>query len=264
MLSRPASPIIAQVPSAARSLADGAVRSWANLPSDNRCCGARTLACCAGSAAISTISNSPISSMPPSCAHRMPMPTSAASTPARRDKCPASTPCSPARIMPRTRSARCPRWRRTRNATAVRCICRRGRRSPSIASCMWVIRSRWWSPTRSIAPVMRPKPSRSITRRDRPWCPRAQLSSQAHRSSTATARTTRPISTRPATRPRPMRRLRPRRMWSSSASSSTGSPPIRSSRAASPASMTQAPGATRCIAAFSGPGCSATTSPAPR
>src|SRR5580698_4262024 len=50
---------------------------------------------------------------------------------------------------------------------------------PSMASCMWVIRSRWWSPTRSIAPVTRPKPSRSITRRGRPWCPRAQLSSQA-------------------------------------------------------------------------------------
>ena len=73
------------------------------------------------------------------------------------DKCPASTPCSPARIMPRTRSARCRRWRRTRNATAARCICRRGRRSPSIASCMSAIRSRWWSPTRLILLATPPK-----------------------------------------------------------------------------------------------------------
>ena len=57
---------------------------------------------------------------------------------------------------------------------------------------------------------------------------------------------------------------RPPRMWSSSALSSIASPPIRSSRAASPAYTMPVPAATRCIAASSGRGCSATTSPGPR
>ena len=94
--------------------------------------------------------------------------TGAALTDARR-------PCRADRrgLSPRTRSARCRRWRRTRSATAARCICRRGRRSPSIASCMSAIRSRWWSPTRSISPATPPSASRSITRRGRPWCRRA-------------------------------------------------------------------------------------------
>ena len=89
-------------------------------------------------------------------------------------------------------------------------------------------------------------------------------SSRARRSSTTIARTTRPISTRPATRPRPTRPSPAPPMWSSSASSSTASPPTRSSRAASPANTTPAPAATRCIAASSGRGCSATPSPRPR
>ena len=55
-----------------------------NLPSDNRCYDARIRACCRGVAAFSTISNSPISSMRLSCAHHMAMPTSPASTRARR------------------------------------------------------------------------------------------------------------------------------------------------------------------------------------
>ena len=89
-------------------------------------------------------------------------------------------------------------------------------------------------------------------------------SSPARRSSTTIARTTRRISTRPATRPRPTPPSPAPPTWSSSASSSTASPPTRSSRAASPANTTPAPAATRCIAASSGRGCSATPSPRPR
>ena len=84
-----------------------------------------------------------------------------------------------------------------------RCTCRIGRRSPSTASCMSAIRSRSWSPTRSIWPATPPSASRSTMRRAPPWCRRARRSSPARRSSTTIARTTRPISTRPATRPRP-------------------------------------------------------------
>ncbi len=60
-----------------------------------------------------------------------------ASTRARRCRCRASMPCSPARTIAPTASARCRRWRPTRRATAARCSCRRGRRSRSTA-CMHV------------------------------------------------------------------------------------------------------------------------------
>ena len=91
---------------------------------------------------------------------------------------------------------------------------------------MSAIRSRWWSPTRSIWRATPPSASRSITRRGPRWYRRARRSSPARRSSTTIARTTRPISTRPATRPRPMPRSPTPRTSSSSAWSSTASPPI--------------------------------------
>ena len=84
-----------------------------------------------------------------------------------------------------------------------RCTCRTGRRSRSTACCMSAIRSRSWSPTRWSLRAMPPNASRSTMRRGPRWCRRARRSSPARRSSTTIARTTRRISTRPATRPRP-------------------------------------------------------------
>ena len=102
-----------------------------------------------GRGRFSTISNSPISSMRLSCARHMPMPTSPASTRARRSRCWASMPCSLARTIARMASARCLRWRPIKGAAAARCFCRRGRRLRSTVSCMSATRSRWLSPMRS-------------------------------------------------------------------------------------------------------------------
>src|SRR5215471_7018716 len=87
-------------------------------------------------------------------------------------------------------------------AAAARCFCRRGRRLRSTVSCMSAIRSRWLSPMRSTKREMPPNASLSTMSRGQVSYRRATPSHRTRRSSTTNAPATRPISTRPATRPR--------------------------------------------------------------
>ena len=135
--------------------------------------------------------------------------------------------------------ARCRRWRPTRVATVVRCICRRVRQSRSTVSCMSAIR--WRSPWPTRSNEARDAAERIVVEyAPRPQSYRRASREQARRSFTTIARKTRPTSIRRATRPRPMPPSPVQHTSSSSASSSIASPPIRSNRAAQSACTTRA------------------------
>ena len=125
-----------------------------------------------------------------------------------------------------TASARCRRWRPTRGATAARCTCRT---RPAIAIDR-VLHVGY--PVAVVVADTLDLARDAAERVEVDYAPRPAVVSAreafepARRSSTTIARTTRPISTRPATRPRPMPPSPTPRTSSSSAWSSTASPPI--------------------------------------